>query len=423
MFTCYNIPVTFEFSAYHRAYCHLVNNGDTSVLSLHASPSKTCSPPFPPTEVLHPAIAFGLLALQHCAFTGLVLRTTLFSDLYDFPTTALFVAEVLRLAASTGLNILSSQDSSPSKTISTALTDVAKLGRVAAPAALLVAKQWFQHSAIQRLGVTQYSIIAQIEIFITAVFVTVLLRRQLGYTLWAPITLVTIASPLTLVPAKWLFNLQQHRLNFLLGGDEFAESLKLIGIVHAVAAAVTSALAFVLLEKILKDGKSNVWITNVQMAVMSGAFIAVSGYAFGGQVAVFESVDKGALRGWDVESGKSLLAMLFVVLFAAGGILHTVMIAVTGKLVLSASPLQIQTDRFLLDNIDRGFATSLGLALMGVASVLFRDWVPSYLSIFGTLSIFGIQYGGASLLQATQQIPVGLPSSSVSPICPLLPKP
>ncbi|KAJ3032862.1 hypothetical protein HDV00_007028 [Rhizophlyctis rosea] len=327
---------------------------------------------------------FGALVLQRGAFTILVLRTSLFADPSYFPTTALVAAEALRCACSTLLHTYtqSNGDRVPSKTALEAFGNVAILGRMLLPAVLSVAAHWLQHAAAETVGLDKTLMLSQIELFLTAVLWVVLLRRSLGALQWLSICLLSIGAALTQLPASWWWNVRP--LDETGGGQ--TKDCSFAGVALATLAATASALAAVMVEKILKETKTNVWILNIRLAVLSGAFTLILAFATGSPTA-----NDGT---WTVESGKALIAGMYVVLQAAGAILTT-------TVILSS------------DNIVKGFATALGAVLAGVVAFFMFPWVPAYLSIVGTLLVAGASYVYyVSAPSSHQYSPANLPSSA-----------
>ena len=163
-----------------------------------------------------------------------------------------------------------------------------------------------------------------VDVFFTAVFSFLLLKRSLGLFQNIAVLILTIGTCLSQFAEKWLVDLD-HRLRIEQhDSQKFWEGVPR-GYVFAILSAALAALANVYLEKVMKSGnggKINLWGVNMQLAALGAACTFVGGAL----------VDPGKSNGWHSTTGKDNLVASYAVLHALGGLLVTWVIYSTGGL-------------------------------------------------------------------------------------------
>ncbi|KAJ3051570.1 hypothetical protein HK097_007416 [Rhizophlyctis rosea] len=327
-----------------------------------------------------PILSLASLALQHCLFTLLIQRTTVFRDPTYFPTNPLLASHALRF-------VISAFFHSSSKNAATARTDLASVAKFAPVAGLYLVSQYFRHFALQRLWPMLAYKLFPVEIIFTAVFSVILLKKPLGLFPSLAMIVLTIGACLSQFAEQWLIDLdfrlriEQH------DSQKFWDAVPR-GYVLAVLSAALAALANVLLEKVMKsaNGKTNLWSVNMQLAALGAGFTFVGGAL----------VNPGTSNGWDRTTGKESLLASYAMLHALGGMLLTWVVYST-------------------DNIRQLFSSAYGLITSSFLSFLFFSWVPSRESQIGTLLSISAFYI-YNLLTALKHTP--LPTSSTKKLYP-----
>lgn len=163
------------------------------------------------------------------------------------------------------------------------------------------------------------------------------------------------------------------------------------GFIAAAVAAVLSGLAGCYMEKMMKGGTLTVWDRNIQLAVY-GILLGL------GQI-VFLSSDSdrafAASHGW--LGGYSFVACIVVLLNSLGGILVSLVLA-------------------YLDNIIRGFATSIAIFITAFVSyTVFHDVVITVVFVCGVLAVIVSVFNYNDTMVAPAIEPSPMPSIASSP--------
>lgn len=273
---------------------------------------------------------------------------------------AVAYTELIKLLASVA--VLSYQMSGVTKTVGFVATETCSKWRSAAlllvPAVLYTAQNTMVIYAVSYLSAAQFSVARQIKIPITGLFSVLLLKKELGARKWFAIFAVAAG-----VAVVQLAKTEQDSYRLVV--DSGAESSgRFIGLIYALASCVTSGLASVWFEMLLKSDKVNLWLMNVQLAFFS---IVISCLA----VLATAPSGSGAFLEFD------RLAMLSVTFSASDGLV----IALVMKYA---------------DNILKGFATSLAICITATVSVMMGDIPFSYELLGGCAIVIGAIgiYGG-----------------------------
>jgi solute carrier family 35 (UDP-sugar transporter), member A1/2/3 len=189
---------------------------------------------------------------------------------------------------------------------------------------------------LEHLDASTYAIVSQLKILTTAIFSKLLLRRRLHWYQWRALVLLVCGVVLV-----------QYRHQPV----QFAW----IGMLATTIAAILSGLAGTYTEMMLKRAERTVWERNMQLAVY--------GIFFGLAQNMFVS------RPTEWLDGYSWVTWLVVVIHATGGILVSLTLA-------------------YMDNIVRGFATSVAIVLTALVSyVLFGDVELNTVFLCGMLTV------------------------------------
>ncbi|KAG6868243.1 hypothetical protein C0993_005943 [Termitomyces sp. T159_Od127] len=212
--------------------------------------------------------------------------------------------------------------------------------KLSVPAILYVIQNNLQYVAVSNLDAATFQVTYQMKLLTTAGFSVLLLHRKLASTQWLALLLLAIgvgivqiqAGQVRSVPAASAEPADVHYMN------------PSKGFLAVTAACLTSGLAGVYFEMVLKNSQADLWVRNVQLSLFSllPALTPV----------IFSNRGLGG-GGW------------FSALFRNFGLWAwaTVAVQVLGGL---ATAMVIKYS----DNILKGFATSLSIVLSFLASVL-----------------------------------------------------
>jgi len=325
-----------------------------------------------------------------------------------FPSTAVFLCEVIKLAISLTLALYNAawrllpslppptNSMAQQLTVSSILHDIYDAvfskdsWKLAIPAALYTFQNTLLYAAIENLDAVHYQVLYQLKILTTALFMVLLMRRQLPVHRWIALVLLTLGiSVVSLAPASpsdrpialpdasgELFprgaqGLEQGVAHAVDGSlarrsatyegiaeDEFGVMTSMnyaIGLSAVLTAAVASGLAGVVLESILKSSQTshtvksapanaNIWTRNIQLAFYS-LFAALFAMVWrdGSDIAVHGFFD-----------GYTWVVWVVVVFQASDGLLASLCIRYA-------------------DNIAKNFATSFSIILSFVVSLFFFE--------------------------------------------------
>ena len=106
-----------------------------------------------------------------------------------------------------------------------------------------------------------FLVLYQAKIITTAVFYSTMLSRRLSTKEWGCI--IALAIGVSMVESSQVEIVPNHASN-------------IAGVVAVVFACLTSGLAGVYFEKILKSSRSSIWMINMQMSLLSAFFCTVS---------------------------------------------------------------------------------------------------------------------------------------------------
>ncbi|KAK4147298.1 nucleotide-sugar transporter-domain-containing protein [Dichotomopilus funicola] len=290
--------------------------------------------------------------------------------------------------------------------------------KLALPAVLYTLENTLQYTALSNLDAVHFQVLYHLKILTTAVFTVLLLGRTLSIRRWLSFVLLTIGVSLVSLPSfnnpkditldihdfnNHFFPRSVHELGQVMsprsGGqpaavvargqitrrsasyEGIAEDLDSaarvagmnypMGLAAVLMAAVISGLAGVYFEKVLKSkaassktGPVSVWTRNVQLSFYSlfpALFIGVIGR------------DGTEIVGHGFFDGYNAVVWMAIVVQAVGGILASMCINYA-------------------DNLAKNFATSLGVVISFLFSVLFLDFHVNLSFAVGTILVLTATY-------------------------------
>ncbi|UZJ55633.1 hypothetical protein CBS101457_004953 [Exobasidium rhododendri] len=128
--------------------------------------------------------------------------------------------------------------------------------KLAIPATLYVIQTNLAVIGAQNLDATTFMIASQLKFVTTALCTSLMLNRVIGVRRW--ISLGTLTFGVVLVQLAG-----QDKATQVVNGS--AQRSPILGMASIIIACFISGFASVFLEKILKDGKTNLWATNIQL--------------------------------------------------------------------------------------------------------------------------------------------------------------
>lgn len=226
--------------------------------------------------------------------------------------------------------------------------DVKELLKVSVPSLLYTLQNNLLFVALSNLSGAVYQVTYQLKILTTAVLSVLILGKTLGATKWA--ALLTLTGGVSLI--------QFPRGNSSSGAQP-AEGNSFVGLTAVMSACVTSGLAGVYLEKILKQTDASIWLRNIQLAMFGTVCAFV-----GALVADGAKIQQGGFM-----QGYSPLVWAVIWLQAAGGLVVAAVLKYA-------------------DNILKCFGNALSIVISCMLSALFlQEFVPDGLFVVGTLLV------------------------------------
>ncbi|KAI9825400.1 MAG: hypothetical protein M1832_001130 [Thelocarpon impressellum] len=322
-----------------------------------------------------------------------------------FPSTAVFLNELLKLAICLTVALYDISRNLPPSTPATSLFSAlynaavtADSWKLAIPASLYTLQNSLQYVAVSNLDAASFQVTYQLKILTTALFSVSLLGRSLSVRKWVALVLLTLGvaivqlpsadssalAPLKDAQSRFYFPRSLQEIPRMAGagsehlnkrsatyegiqedqGLQHPQMNASIGLLAVVAACTVSGLAGVYFEKVLKDTSSSLWIRNVQMAFYS----LFPAFLFG---VVMKDGEEIARRGFF--DGYNWVVWTSIAFQALGG----VMVALCVNYA---------------DNIAKNFATSISIIVSFLASVWFFDFDVTANFLAGTAVVMFATY-------------------------------
>jgi len=195
-------------------------------------------------------VALMVLLVQTTAAILLMRKSRLESSY--IPTTAVIMAEIVKIF---GGFILARQECDTKTILSDIISDKKDFLMIGIPGVLYMIQNNLLFVALSNLSGAVYQITYQLKILTTGILSVIILGKVLSNTKWAALVVLmfgVIAIQIT----------QSNSTN-----EEKVEGNFLIGMIAVLSACITSALAGVSLEKMIKGTPKNVWTRSIQVAI------------------------------------------------------------------------------------------------------------------------------------------------------------
>lgn len=296
-------------------------------------------------------VSLGMLVLQTVSvvFAMRLSRTLGEEGSRYLNTTAVFFAEVLKLICSFAFlaNEQGGYRDAATLVVKTFSRNHVELLKVCVPSLLYTVQNNLLFVSLSNLSGAVYQVTYQLKILTTAVLSVVILNKTLGTTKWFALLLLFAGVALIQLPRD--------------SGSAASQSSgnAAVGLAAVLSACVTSGLAGVYLEKILKQTDSSIWMRNIQLAFFGGLLSLVGCFVQDGE----KIQEKGFMQGY------SLLVWAVIFLQAVGGLVVAAVLKYA-------------------DNILKCFGNALSIVLSCLLSAVFlREFEPDGLFLLGTLLV------------------------------------
>lgn len=281
-------------------------------------------------------------------------------------TTAVFFSELLKLFCS--FLFLSHEKGSfvsAAKVAQQHLTrNPAEALKVTVPSLLYTVQNNLLFVSLSNLSGAVYQVTYQLKILTTAVLSVAILGKALGATKWSSLLMLTAGVSLIQFPRGEGAS-HDH-------SAQPANGNAVVGLVAVLSACMTSGLAGVYLEKILKQTDASIWLRNIQLALF-GAVAALAGCIV---------TDGSKIQQDGFLQGYSSLVWGVIILQAVGGLVVAAVLKYA-------------------DNILKCFGNAVSIVLSCVLSGVFlQEFTPDLLFVLGTILV----------LMATSLYSLGLPT-------------
>lgn len=277
-------------------------------------------------------------------------RTTATTGARYLNTTAVFFSEVMKMLCS--FLFLAHEKGSVGAAGVYAAEQMAKspaeLAKVTVPGLLYTVQNNLLFISLSNLSGAVYQVTYQLKILTTAVLSVVILGKSLGTTKWSALFMLTAGVALIQMPrGPPPEDADAAEADLTTTTSQHPEGNALVGLVAVLSACVTSGLAGVYLEKILKQTDASIWLRNIQLAkIREGGFL----------------------------QGYNRLVWGVILLQAVGGLVVAAVLKYA-------------------DNLLKCFGNALSICISCLLSaVLLREFVPDKLFVLGTLLVLMATY-------------------------------
>ncbi|KAK5174024.1 UDP-galactose transporter Gms1 [Saxophila tyrrhenica] len=330
-----------------------------------------------------------------------------------YPSTAVFLNELVKLTISLTMALYNIATDPKTPDTSTATGLFAELTRavftgdswkMAIPGMLFTLQSSLHYVALSNLDAATFQVTDQLKILTTAVFSVMILGKSLNSRKWLSLLLLMVGVAIVQIPTgpahsevlsmkdlkdgtafhegRRIWDLEEagHEVAQLAKRSATYEGIEedteltyppmnsSLGLAAVLLSCVTSGLASVYFEKILKEHRgersATVWVRNVQLSFYSlwpALFIGV----------IFWDGEHIAKTGFF--AGYNSIVWTNVLVQAAGGILVSFVINYA-------------------NNITKNFATSISILISFLASVIFFDMEITMLYVLGTAVVISAVY-------------------------------
>ncbi|GAA5872524.1 hypothetical protein JCM3774_006843 [Rhodotorula dairenensis] len=261
--------------------------------------------------------------------------------------------------------------------------------KLSIPACLYVVQNNLQFVAASNLDVPTFQVTYNLKILTTALFSVLLLRRRLSPKKWfALLFLAAGVGVVQLQSSAAAGSSSSH------GGHEMNQAK---GLLAVMCACMTSGLAGVYFEMVLKGSKADLWTRNVQLSFFSllPAVMAV----FAPDVTLFGGAatpPPSPVQSQPIFANFGWWAWAVVSIQVVGGLVTALVIRYS-------------------DNIMKGFATSLAIVLSFCAGIILFDFQVTLSFLVGTAMVVASTYLYNQPDAPRQEGYSPLPSTATSP--------
>ncbi|KAM0753551.1 nucleotide-sugar transporter [Meredithblackwellia eburnea MCA 4105] len=225
--------------------------------------------------------------------------------------------------------------------------------KLAVPAALYVVQNNLQFVAASNLDVPTFQITYNLKILTTAVFSVLMLKKQLGGKKWVALVLLAVGVAVV--------QLSSSKPDVASNASHEMDQLK--GLVAVFTACMTSGLAGVYFEMVLKGSKASIWTRNIQLSIFS--FIPAALPIVLPRIQYAFAADPTLAPPPPVFAHFGFWAWAVVMCQVLGGL-------VTALVIKYA------------DNLLKGFATSLSIVLSFLSGVVLFNFQVTWMFVLGT---------------------------------------
>ncbi|KAF9932153.1 hypothetical protein FBU30_008840 [Linnemannia zychae] len=296
-------------------------------------------------------------------------------------STAVFLAEIIKLCTCTGILLYNTQ--SVSRTIYIIQKEIIgkprEILKMVIPSGLYALQNNLLYIALSNLEAATFQVTYQLKILSTAIFSVVMLNRRLTKQKWLSLCLLMLG--VTLVQMQNVATPKSHvvvdtsksdeseaeYLDSTGVGDELDDSSSedeslvsqnpFLGLIAVLTSCISSGFAGCYFEKILKGSESDMWVRNIQLGISGSLFSFLAMF-----------YDRQKIYDGGMFQGYSAITWCVIINQALGGLLVAIVVKYA-------------------DNILKGFATSLSIITSGIISVYFFDFEPSFQFQLGTLVV------------------------------------
>ncbi|GAA5978084.1 hypothetical protein JCM10908_004222 [Rhodotorula pacifica] len=238
--------------------------------------------------------------------------------------------------------------------------------KLSIPACLYVIQNNLQFVAASNLDVPTFQVTYNLKILTTALFSVILLRRRLSPKKWFALLFLAAGVGVVQLQSSTASGSSSNH-----GGHEMNQAK---GLLAVMCACMTSGLAGVYFEMVLKGSKADLWTRNVQLSFFSllPALMAV----FAPDVTLFGGAPKAPVAptaSQPIFANFGWWAWAVVSIQVLGGLVTALVIRYS-------------------DNIMKGFATSLAIVLSFCAGIILFDFQVTLSFLVGTAMVVASTY-------------------------------
>lgn len=221
--------------------------------------------------------------------------------------------------------------------------------KIALPAGLFTLQNFLIFLSLANLDVMTFQILSQTKILSAALFSVWLLNRRLNAIQWGSLVVLT--------GGVFLAQYDSVRAGLTRAPSADDHQHAVVGVISCIISGLSSSFAGVYFEKVVKTTPPSLAVRNIHLSVFGIPFALVSMLVLD----VFNNQDPSGFRYF---RGYSSFTWLLVCIHALGGLLVATVVKYA-------------------DNILKGFATAVAIAVSGFFAWIFWAYVPSFTFVVG----------------------------------------